>query len=355
MKVSSTCSGQALCPVEWRGGKVKLIDQQKLPSKLVCINIESYKEMREAIRLMRVRGAPALGIASAYTLVLGAKGIKVESPDKFLMKLSNLSNELKAVRPTAVSVAKALDKMLETASKNRRFGIKKIKAALILQAKRIASESLEIEKKIGGIGSRVLKSGNNILTYCNAGALATAGYGTALGVIRTAAKKGKKIHVFVPETRPKLQGARLTAFELLKYGIPATLITDSMISHFMARGAIDKVLVGADRIALNGDTANKVGTYGIAVAAKEHGIPFYVVAPFNTIDGNIDSGEKIPIEERNPEEVTHIGGKQIAPSGVSVLNPAFDVTPRRYITGIITELGIIRPPYRGKIKSMMRE
>ncbi|MCX5726211.1 MAG: S-methyl-5-thioribose-1-phosphate isomerase [Candidatus Saganbacteria bacterium] len=337
-----------LCPVKWKSGKVRIIDQTKLPFLLKYLDIDNPKDMEEAIRSMAVRGAPALGIASAFSLVLGAKKLNAKSPDEFLKKLRRLAKEIRSIRPTAVSPSQIIDKMLETAIKNKKEGIEKIRRILFLKARRFAEDSFEAERKMGEIGAKLIRRGDRILTYCNAGALATAGYGTALGVIRAA--KAKKIHVFVPETRPKLQGARLTAFELKEYGIPATLITDSMIAYFMYRRSIDIVLVGADRIAANGDTANKIGTCGIAVLAKENKIPFFIVAPFDTIDMKIKNGSKIQIEKRDPKEVTHIFGERIAPDGIAAENPAFDITQSRYITGIITEKGTIKPPYVKNIR-----
>ena len=341
-----------LCPVKWKSGKVRIIDQTKLPFCLNYLDIDNLKDMKEAIRSMAIRGAPALGIASAFALVLGAKKLKATSSYEFLRKLKILINEIKAVRPTAVSPSKILDRMLNVAMENESIGIKKIKEILFFEAKKFSEESFEAERKMGEIGAKLIRRGDRVLTYCNAGALATAGYGTALGVIRAA--KAKKIHVFVPETRPKLQGARLTAYELKKYRIPATLITDSMIAYFMYRRSIDIVLVGADRIAANGDTANKIGTCGIAVLAKENKIPFFIVAPFDTVDMKIKNGSKIQIEKRDPKEVTHIFGERIAPYGIVAENPAFDVTPSRYITGIITEKGIIKPPYVKNIRLFLK-
>ncbi|MCL0082448.1 S-methyl-5-thioribose-1-phosphate isomerase [Dehalococcoidia bacterium] len=349
-------------PVEWRDTVIRVLDQTRLPAEVVFLDLADYAEVAKAIREMRVRGAPAIGVAAAYGLALGAQAIEAGSREEFLSKWGTISRELASTRPTAVNLFWALDRMTRAAGacperqeilryaqndRKRREGsaMSEIKAALVEEAKRIERENEEADRRIGLLGAELIEDGFTILTHCNAGALATAGYGTALGVIKTAREQGKRIQVFADETRPLLQGARLTAWELVEAQIPVTLITDSMAGHFMSQGKIDCVVVGADRIAANGDVANKIGTYSVAVLAKENAVPFYVAAPTSTIDPSVKSGTEIPIEERSPDEVTRIGGARIAPDGVGVANPAFDVTPHRYISAIITEQGIAREPY----------
>ncbi|MFA5055479.1 MAG: S-methyl-5-thioribose-1-phosphate isomerase [Dehalococcoidia bacterium] len=332
--------------VDWVSGKVRLIDQTKLPQEEVYLELSDYKDVAEAIKMLRVRGAPAIGIAAAYGLALGANGIRDKSKKLFLTKLRVISEELAATRPTAVNLFWALKRMNRVAEKAK--SVDEIKSALLAEAKKIDKEDEEMEKTLSRHGSSLIKDGYTIMTHCNTGALA-AGYGTALGVIKAAWESGKKIHVFAGETRPLLQGSRLTAWELKRYRIPFTLITDTMTGYFLSQGKIDCVIVGADRIVANGDVANKIGTYNLAVLAMENGVPFYVAAPTSTVDTTIGSGSDIPIEQRNPEEVTHIRGIPIAPEGVRAANPAFDVTPHRYISAIITERGILREPYKNSL------
>jgi len=329
--------------VEWVAGKVRLIDQTKLPQEEIYLELSDYRDVAEAIRMLRIRGAPAIGIAAAYGLALGAKSIKAKSKKEFLTKLCAISDELAGTRPTAVNLFWALKRMNHAAEKDAT--VEEIKNALVAEAKRIDAEDEEMERALSLHGSSLIKDGATIMTHCNTGSLA-AGYGTALGVIKAAWESGKNIHVFAGETRPLLQGARLTTWELIKYGIPFTLIADTMTGYFLSKGRIDCVIVGADRIAANGDVANKIGTYNLAVLAMENGVLFYVAAPTSTIDMSIASGEMITIEERRPEEVTHIKGIPIAPPGTHVANPAFDITPHRYISAIITEQGILHEPYR---------
>ena len=338
--------------IEWVSSKVRIIDQTMLPREEVYLELSDYRDMASAIKEMRIRGAPAIGIAAAYGMALGAQGIEAESKEDFLVKLRSISETLAATRPTAVNLFWALERMNRVAETGN--DIAEIKAALLAEAKRIDAENEEADRKLSSYGAELIKDGFTILTHCNAGALATAGYGTALGVIKAAKKQGKNIHVFAAETRPRLQGARLTAWELKQEDIPFTLITDTMTGHFLSRGKIDCVIVGADRIVANGDVANKIGTYNIAVLAMENGVPFYVAAPNSTIDLSLSSGEEIPIEERSPEEVTHFGGVPIAPEGVQVANPAFDITHHRYISAIITEQGVIREPYVESLKKVMK-
>lgn len=328
--------------VKWASGKVRLIDQTRLPQEEVYLELSDYRDVAEAIKTLRVRGAPAIGIAAAYGLALGANGIRDKSIKSFLTKLRMISDELASTRPTAVNLFWALKRMNLVADKAK--SIDEIKSALLAEAKKIDKEDEEMERALSRHGSSLINDGDTIMTHCNTGALA-AGYGTALGVIKAAWESGKKLHVFAGETRPLLQGARLTTWELTRYGIPFTLIADTMTGYFLSQGKIDCVIVGADRIVANGDVANKIGTYNLAVLAIENGVPFYVAAPTNTIDLSIESGTDIPIEQRNPDEVTHIRGIPITPEGARAANPAFDVTPHKYISAIITERGILHEPY----------
>lgn len=332
--------------VEWASGKVCIIDQTRLPQEEVYLELYDYRDVAEAIKTLRVRGAPAIGIAAAYGLALGAGSIKSRSKKEFLTKLRVISDELGSTRPTAVNLFWALERMNRVARAGST--VDEIKSALISEAKHIDAEDEKMERTLSRHGSTLIKDGYKIMTHCNTGALA-AGYGTALGVIRYAWGKGKKISVFACETRPLLQGARLTAWELARYRIPYTLIADTMTGYFLSQGKIDCVIVGADRIVANGDVANKIGTYNLAVLAMENGVPIYVAAPTSTIDLSIKSGDHIPIEQRNPAEVTHIRGIPIAPKGAHAANPAFDVTPHRYISAIITERGILREPYINRL------
>jgi methylthioribose-1-phosphate isomerase len=324
--------------IEWKNGKVKIIDQTQLPHRLKFLYLRTPGEAVKAIKTMKIRGAPAIGVAAAFGCVLGSG------------RLGETARKLIDSRPTAVNIKWAVDRMLRMARAGMGLRPIKLKELLLEEALRIAEEDVETNKRIGLHGARLIKSGMNILTVCNTGALATVDYGTALGVIRSAFELGRKIHVYAAETRPRLQGAKLTAWELKRLRIPFTLITDNMIGHFMQKGLIDLVITGADRIARNGDTANKIGTYSAAVLAKEHRIPFYVAAPTSTIDFSIRAGKQIVIEERDPSEVTSIGQERIAPAGIRVANPAFDVTPAKYITGIITEKGVFRPDVKASGK-----
>ena len=332
-----------LRPVDWQDGRVKLIDQTRIPDELVTLELTDYHEVANAIRTMQVRGAPAIGVAAALGMALGAQSIA--SSDEFLERLEGIADEFRATRPTAVNLFWAADRMLRTARENARLPSEDLKRRLVEEGLSILREDIEINRRIGAHGAELLNDGDTVLTHCNAGALATAGYGTALGLIRAATESGKRIKVIADETRPRLQGMRLTAWELRQLGIPVTVITDNMAAWVMSRGMVTCAIVGADRIAANGDVANKVGTYGVAVLARAHGIPFYVAAPMSSVDLSITDGSRIPIEERCPTEVTHISGIRVAPEGVSVLNPAFDVTPAEYVTAIVTECGVLRPPY----------
>jgi methylthioribose-1-phosphate isomerase len=334
--------------VYWDNGVVRMIDQTRLPHETVILTCEDYRQVARAISEMRVRGAPAIGVTAAFGLALGAQQSKATDVATLLSDIAAIASDLKATRPTAVNLFWAIERMRKKAAEvaDKTGSIQAIRDALLAEALRMADEDVTINKRMGAYGAILIKDGDSILTHCNTGGLATVDYGTALGVIRTAWEQGKRIHVFVDETRPFLQGARLTAWELMQLGIPMTLITDNMAGHFMARGRVHLVAVGADRIAANGDVANKIGTYSLAILAKEHGIPFYVVAPTSTIDMALPSGDDIPIEERDPNEVTTIRGIRIAPEGVQAAHPAFDVTPHRYITAIVTENGIARQPYQ---------
>ncbi len=331
--------------VEWKNGVVRMIDQRELPRRLVVAEFSDYREVAKAIREMVVRGAPAIGAAAAFGLALAARKSPARTRGELLADLEEAAEVLRATRPTAVNLSWAVERMLARARSLESGDVKEMARTLEREAQAIADEDVETNRRMGAYGAELIEDGDNILTHCNTGALATVDYGTALGVIRTAHEQGKRIHVWVDETRPRLQGARLTAWELMELGIPMTLIADNAAGHLMRTGKVDIVLVGADRIARNGDVANKIGTYKLAVLAKENGVPFYSVAPTSTIDLSIASGEEIPIEERDAQEVTHIGGVPIAPEGVRAYNPAFDVTPHRYITGIVTEKGIVYPPF----------
>lgn len=330
--------------IVWQDGVLKLLDQRRLPLEIIYLDCQDHGAVAEAIKKMVVRGAPAIGAAAAYGLVLAAR-VYADCPenlpfDQFKQQLASAAVELRSTRPTAVNLEWALKRVLaavdQTESPAQAVQLLEREAALI------ASEDIEANRAIGKFGAEFIKDGAHIITHCNAGALATVDYGTALGVIRAAHENGKRIHVYADETRPYLQGARLTAWELMQDGIPVTLITDNMAAWVMTAKKADLVIVGADRVAANGDVANKIGTYGLAVLAKFHKIPFYVAAPLSSIDLSIESGRDIIIEERAAEEVTHVAGQQVAPPGVTVFNPAFDVTPAALITAVITEKGVFK-------------
>ena len=336
--------------IEWIDTYSKMVDQTKFPEKFEYIDIKTGDDMFDAIKTMIVRGAPAIGIAGAHGVVLFAQELAKEnlSRDEFINKLLEKSDYMKSARPTAVNLMWAVEKQKEIIN-NSAKDIPELIEELKTNGKKLEDEDIEINKKIGDFGSEVVPKGATILTHCNAGALATVGYGTALGVVRSAYAKDNTVQVFADETRPRQQGARITTLELTMDGIPVTLITDGMCSYFMKKGMIDMVCVGADRIASNGDAANKIGTYTVAIAAKYHNIPFYVAAPLSTIDTSIKTGDDIIIEERSHDEVTHINGKPICAQGVNIINPGFDVTPNELITGIITEVGILKPDYKKSI------
>ena len=337
--------------IEWVENISRMIDQTILPYEFKTVDVKTAEEMYFAIKDMIVRGAPAIGIAGAHGVSLAAIELAKTTTNKtdFLKKLNEKAEYLKSSRPTAVNLMWAVDKQMELAN-SVQGDIEEIKNAIVENGIKLENEDIEINKKMGDYGAEVVPKGATILTHCNAGALATVGYGTALGVIRSAFAKDPTIKVFADETRPRQQGARLTTWELTQDGIPTTLITDGMCSYFMSKGMIDMVVVGADRIAANGDTANKIGTYTVAIAAKYHNVPFYIAAPLSTIDTSIKSGKEIPIEERSHEEVTHINGDWVCAKEVNVINPGFDVTPHELITGIITEKGILKPNFEESIK-----
>ncbi|HKT35081.1 MAG TPA: S-methyl-5-thioribose-1-phosphate isomerase [Nitrospira sp.] len=330
--------------VQWHQGAVRLLDQSRLPETVAFLDCRDADSVAAAIRELKVRGAPAIGVTAAMGVALGAQAISATAYEPFAKELLAVCERLAATRPTAVNLFWAIERMKQKLSDLRAEPVAAIKAALLKESQVILEEDIALCKAMGRHGAALIQPGQTVLTHCNAGALATAGYGTALGVIRAAWEQGKQIQVIADETRPVLQGARLTAWELMQDHIPVTLITDNMAGSLMRQGKIDLCIVGADRIAANGDVANKIGTYSVAVLAKAHGIPFYVAAPYSTIDLRTKSGVDIPIEQRNPQEVTTIhGGRSVAPSGVSVYNPAFDVTPAELVSGIITERGVFTP------------
>lgn len=339
--------------LEWLGNSLRILDQTKLPVETLFRDAETYEEVAEAIEKMEVRGAPAIGAAAAYGYALGA--LKYSGDRAGLQDFMNeVQERLAKTRPTAVNLFWALRRMEDRLRDLYEVeDLEDIRKALVAEAESIAEDDRKVNHLIGDQGNPIVPEGANILTHCNAGALATVEFGTALGVIRAAQQTGKKIHVYADETRPFLQGARLTTYELMKDNIPVTLIADNMAGYLMQQGKIDLVIVGADRIAANGDTANKIGTYSVAVLAHVHGIPFYIAAPTSTVDLKVPSGQEIPIEERNPKEMREVFGVPTAPAEVPVYNPAFDVTPAKYITGIITEKGIVSPPYSVNLLKMM--
>lgn len=336
--------------ISWRNGKVILIDQTKLPLELVTLEIEDYKELGEAIRRLSVRGAPAIGIAGAFGVVLGLQNVDEVNTKEFIDAGQQIIDHLAGTRPTAVNLFWALDRMEHILKTGVHKSVHELKKALLHEALTIQEEDKKICRAIGKNGAEFIADDFTILTHCNAGALATADYGTALGVVYAAVEQGKKVHVFADETRPLLQGARLTTWELMQAGIDVTLICDNMAAFLMQQNKIHAVFVGADRIAANGDTANKIGTYNLAVLANYHHIPFYVAAPISTIDFDISEGKDIPIEERSPAEITSGFGHRTAPENIPVYNPAFDITPNRLISSIITERGSITPPYEIKLR-----
>jgi methylthioribose-1-phosphate isomerase len=333
--------------IEWLDDKLRILDQSKLPHEESFIDLVDYHDVALAIREMKVRGAPAIGLAAAYGIALGAQSITGENKGEFLSQLDELMQAFVSTRPTAVNLFRAISRMKGAVIG---YDVSQMKRALVNEAKQIHQEETDATRRLSQLGAELVKDGFTILTHCNTGALATGSYGTALGIIIAAKEQGKKISVFADETRPLLQGARLTTWELEQEGIPVTLITDSMAGYFMNQRKIDCVIVGADRIAANGDVANKIGTYALAVLAQENNIPFYVAAPTSTVDLSLPSGAEIPIEQRDPEEITYILGTRIAPEGTNAANPAFDVTPHNYISAIITEKGIMVEPFSDRLE-----
>jgi methylthioribose-1-phosphate isomerase len=339
----------------WTDSGVRFIDQTKLPVEETYVTCKTYEQVADAIRNMVVRGAPAIGVAAAMGIALGVKNSKAETSAELKPEFDRMCEVLAKTRPTARNLFWAIQRMRDKFEYLRMRPIVEIKHDLVEEAKRMHAEDIATNQAMGRHGARLMPAQGGVLTHCNAGALATCGYGTALGVIRSAVEQGKKIHVYADETRPFLQGSRLTAWELMKDGIPTTVISDNMAGAMMKQGKIGAIVVGADRIAANGDVANKIGTYTVAVLAKENSIPFYVAAPFSTIDLETADGSKIPIEQRNTREITHLGDKAITPEGVQVENPAFDVTPANYVTAIITERGIARTPYEDSLRKLAEE
>jgi methylthioribose-1-phosphate isomerase len=331
--------------IEWKKNSVRILDQRKLPIEVRYLECKDPQAVAQAIRTLAVRGAPAIGVAAAMGIALAARKLQCRQPQVFRKRMAEVCEGMKQTRPTAVNLFWATDRMRKILDRVESLGIEEVKERLEEEARLIHEEDIAINRKIGEYGKGLIREGQGVLTHCNAGALATAGHGTALGVIYSAWAEGKRFQVFADETRPLLQGARLTAWELIQEKITVTLVTDNMAASLMKQGKIDLVLVGADRIARNGDTANKIGTYGLAVLASWHRIPFYVAAPISTLDLRLPTGERIPIEERASNEVTHFCGKRITSRKVNVFNPAFDVTPHGLIRGIITEKGIIRKPF----------
>ncbi len=339
--------------IEWIDGRVRLIDQTLLPNQFKQIYCEDVEAVWEAIKMLRVRGAPAIGVAAAFGTVLGIWNSTAGNYDTFYSELKKTTDYLATSRPTAVNLFWALDRMVKTAVSNNEHTISDLKQVLLTEALAIMTEDQEMCRSIGKHGAGLVNDGDTILTHCNAGGLATSDYGTALAVMFTAHEQGKQIQVYADETRPLLQGARLTTWELMNAGIDVTLICDSMAGQVMKEGRIQRVVVGADRIAANGDTANKIGTYMVAVLAQQHGVPFYVAAPTSTLDMSLATGDEIPIEERGAEEITEGFGKRTAPEGVKVYSPAFDVTPADLITAIVTEKGVVLPPFRVNFRAIV--
>ena len=339
--------------IEWHDGTVLMIDQRVLPLHYEIKAYSNYHDVAEAIRSMVIRGAPAIGAAAAFGLALAGLNSSAQTRSDLLLDLAVAADVLRQSRPTAVNLFWAIDRMLRTATADTPGSADDLRAALIREAQQLADEDVAINRRMAEHGAVLIKDGDTILTHCNAGALATVDYGTALGVIRLAHEQGKKIKVYVDETRPRLQGARLTTWELMRWGIDVTLIADNAAGHYMRKGAVNIIFVGSDRTAANGDVANKIGTYKLAVVAKENGIPFYPVVPTSTIDLSLTNGDLIPIEERDEREVTEIEGVRIAPIGIKVGNPAFDVTPHKYVTGIVTENGIAYPPFEVNLKRVV--
>ena len=341
--------------LEWTDSGVRFIDQTKLPTEETYVTCKTYTQVADVIRNMVVRGAPAIGVAAAMGIALGVKNSKAENGGDLKHDFDQICDVIGKTRPTAVNLFWAIKRMRDKFEMLRVRPLAQVRQALVEEAQRMHAEDIAANQAMGRHGATLMPDSGGVLTHCNAGALATCGYGTALGVIRTAVEQGKAIHVYADETRPFLQGARLTAWELMKDGIPTTVISDNMAGAMMHQGKINAIVVGADRIAANGDVANKIGTYSVAVLAREHAIPFYVAAPLSTVDFETPDGSGIPIEQRDGKEVTHIAGRQMVPDGVEVENPAFDVTPAKYVTAIVTEKGIARAPYGESLRRLAPE
>ena len=340
--------------IQWSGKKVLMIDQRKIPAKLEWFSCRGYKDVIRGIKEMVIRGAPAIGVAAAMGLALGAASIRVKSYARFRKSFKRMAGEMSKARPTAVNLRWAVERMCLIVDSMADQPVDIIKNVLRQESENILEEDIDINRRIGQHGQKLIKSNVTILTHCNAGALATGGYGTALGVIRAAHEEGKNIAVIADETRPWLQGLRLTSFELMKDRIPVRVIADNAAGSLMRQARIDVVVTGADRIASNGDVANKIGTYQVAVLARENSIPFYVAAPLSTIDMTIKNGDMIPVEHRTPKEISHFNARLVGPKGVKALNPAFDITPAKYVTAIITEKGVIKPPYVSGMKKLFK-
>jgi len=338
--------------IHWAGDKLILLDQTLLPHEERVIECRSSRDVAEAIRTLRVRGAPAIGTAGAFGLVLAAREIASEDRTAFLRALAEAAQQLLQTRPTAVNLRWAMERMLDVPARMPQAAVSLLRQALLDEAQRIAAEDVEANRAIARFGTSLVGTGERILTYCNTGSLATVDYGTALGIVRKASEEGKAVHVYACETRPVLQGARLTTWEILRYGLKGTLITDNAAGYLMSRGLITQVIVGADRIAANGDVANKIGTYTLAVLARAHELPFIVAAPLSTVDFRTPDGSAIPIEERPPDEVTHLAGVRIAPDGMPALNIAFDITPHHLVSAIVTDAGIARPPFSRSLREL---
>src|SRR5437588_8350860 len=341
--------------LEWTDSGVRFIDQTKLPTEEAYVICKTYEQVADAIRNMVVRGAPAIGVAAAMGIALGVKNSKAETVGELKPEFDRICEVMGDTRPTAVNLFWAIRRMREKFELLRVRPLPQLKQALIDEARRMHAEDIAANQAMGRHGATLMPASGGVLTHCNAGALATCGYGTALGVIRAAVEQGKHIHVYADETRPFLQGSRLTAWELMKDGIPTTVISDNMAGAMMKQGKIGAIVVGADRIAANGDVANKIGTYTVAILAKEHNISFFVAAPISTVDLDTPDGSRIPIEQRNPREVTHMAGKQMVPDGIGVENPAFDVTPAKYVSAIVTEKGIARAPYGESLRKLSED
>jgi len=341
--------------VSWEDGAVVMIDQRRLPGELAMLHLGTHYEVAEAIRDMAIRGAPAIGAAAAYGIALAAWNAEKGGEQDVMRAVESAAQELRRTRPTAVNLFWAIERMLRVARAARERHTDSLASALVAEANSIAAEDVEGNRRLGAFGAALLPERCRVITHCNAGALATVGYGTALGVIRAAMEAGKRIHVFVDETRPRLQGARLTAWELAREGIPVTLIVDNAAGHLLLRRQVDAVIFGADRIASNGDVANKIGTYPLALAATTNEVPVYCAAPLSSVDLEVPDGFAIPIEERPADEVLYVGNEKIAPDGVAVANPAFDITPAKYITAFVTEVGVLWPPFEESLRSAVEK